>query len=521
MSRLGDALAARKEFVVTCEFVPGRGPSGKSVDAVVAFGKKVVEGKLPVHAVSITDNPGGNPAIAPEALGAELQAMGVDALIHFACTDSNRNLIEARAYGLARAGINNLLVVTGDYTVSGYKGMSKPVFDLDAVQVVKFLKEMNDGLKTPGRKKGTFDTLPNTEFCIGAVVSPFKKLESEMMTQFYKFEKKVRAGAHFFVPQLGYDMRKFAEIIKYMKLRDIDVPILGNVYVVNPMVAGLMNKGLIPGCVVTDDLCDALAAEGKAEDKGKGARLERAAQMMAIFKGIKFNGVHIGGFGLKASDFQHIIERAAEIGDNWRTHVRNFQYGQKDEFCLFPPDPDLTFEKQTLVPAALKDVGGASPMYLMNRIFHALVFEPGSIGYGLCKIAYRICDKVKVLGKLAYFFERQIKRLLFDCQECGDCALFDVAYLCPMSNCAKSQRNGPCGGSRHGMCEADEEKTCVWVMAYRRLHSIGKLDEIRTEYVPPVNWALQKTSSWANFFLGRDHTAKKLKAQAKKKAKEA
>jgi methylenetetrahydrofolate reductase (NADPH) len=352
------------------------------------------------------------------------------------------------------------------------------------------------------------------------VVSPFKKLEAEMMTQFYKFEKKAKAGAHFFVPQLGYDMRKFAEIIRYMKERDIDVPILGNVYVVNKMVAGLMNKGHIPGCVVTDDLLAALGEEAKAEDKGKGARLERAAQMMAVFKGINFDGVHIGGFGLKAADFQHIIERSVEIGDNWRDHVQSFQYGQKDEFYLYPEDPELKFEEKTLVPVALKDKGGASPMYLANRIVHRLVFEPGSIGYGLCRILYKLCGKVRILGRISYFFERQIKRLLFDCQECGDCALFDIAYLCPMSKCAKSQRNGPCGGSRLGMCEADEEKKCVWVMAYRRLNSIGKLDQIRTNYVPPVDWALQKTSSWANFFMGRDHTAKKLKEQERKKAKE-
>ena len=35
----------------------------------------------------------------------------------------------------------------------------------------------------------------------------------------------------------------------------------------------------------------------------------------------------------------------------------------------------------------------------------------------------------------------------------GDCALIDVAYVCPMSQCPKNQRNGACGGSHEGWCE--------------------------------------------------------------------
>ena len=43
-----DALANRNEFIVTCEFVPGRGPRGGSIEGAIEFGKKVVEAKLPL-----------------------------------------------------------------------------------------------------------------------------------------------------------------------------------------------------------------------------------------------------------------------------------------------------------------------------------------------------------------------------------------------------------------------------------------------------------------------------------------
>jgi len=508
MNKFKEKVIEGKEFIITCEFVPGRGSKGGSIEAVIEFGEKIVSSNLPIHAVSITDNPGGNPAISPDILGKELHSIGMEALIHFSCGNANRNMIEARAYALARDGLENLLFLTGDYPTSGYKGVAKQVFDLDSVQLIRYLNEMNEGLRIPGRKKGTFDTLPKTNFFIGCVVSPFKKNEAELIPQFFKLEKKFRAGADFIITQLGYDVRKFAEVLKYMKYRGIDIPILGNVYVLNRTVAQFMNKGLVPGCIVTDELLEKIEEDSKASDKGKKARLERAAQLMAIFKGMEFNGVHIGGFGLKFEDFEFIIHRSEEIGDNWRDYLQNFRYHQKDEFYYFPEDSELSFEKEKLIPVEIKR-HRISLSFRIMKIFHRRFFEEGVLGYRIAKRIYRWSEKRKFIAKVCYFFERIVKKLLFDCQECGDCALFDLAYLCPMSRCAKFQRNGPCGGSKDGMCEADNEKRCVWTLAYNRFSSINNLDYLRKEIIPPVDFSLSKTSSWANFFLGRDHTSKK------------
>jgi len=515
MGRFKEEMLGGREFIVTCEFVPGRGYKGRSVEEVIGFGKKVVSSDLPIHAVSITDNPGGNPAITPDVLAKELHAMGLEALVHFTSTDSNRNMIESRAYALARVGIENLLVVSGDYPTSGYKGMAKPIFDMDSVQVIHYLEDMNEGLEIPGRKKKTFEKLPKTDFFVGCVVSPFKRTEAELMTQFFKLEKKVSAGADFIIPQLGYDIRKFAEILKYMKYRNINLPILGNVYVLNRAVARVMNKGHIPGCVVTDELLKRIEEEAKAPDKGKRARLERAAQLAAIFRGLRFNGIHVGGFNLKFEDFEYIIKRSEEIAKDWRVYIPEFCYSSKDEYYYFPVDPELTFASDKLVPVKLPKKTVRSFDLKMGRLFHRLVFTEGALGYRAATRFWQYRKRRKSEEVRSYFFEKLIKRLLYDCQECGDCAIFDLAYLCPMSNCAKFQRNGPCGGSRNGICEADEEKNCVWTLVYDRLSSIDSLDDLRKEYVPPVNWSLSDTSSWANFFLGRDHTSKKLEAMAK------
>ena len=499
-----------KDFVITCEFVPGRGGAGRSIEETIEFGKKVISSNLPIHAISITCNPGGNPSISPFVLGKELHDLGVEVIIHYTCTDSNRNMIESRAYALARDGMNNLLVVTGDYPTGGYEGMAKPIYDLDSVQAIRYLKEMNEGLEIPGRKKGTFDKLPETDFFIGCVVSPFKRTEAELVTQFFKLEKKVLAGADFIIPQLGYDIRKFAEVLKYMKYRNINLPIMGNVYVLNKAVALFMNRGNVHGCVVTDELLEIIEEEAKASDKGKDARLERAAQLMAIFRGLNFKGVHIGGFGLRFEDIEHIINRSEEMKDNWREYIPNFHYKQEDEYYYFPDDPELTFEEEKLVPVEVSGKRGKSLHFNMSLVFHRFVFTEGVLGCRFARLIYNALEKRKLARWLCYFYERQVKKLLFDCQECGDCALFDLAFLCPMSKCAKFQRNGPCGGSKNCMCEADDTKRCVWTLVYDRFSSTDNLDYLRNEYVPPVDCSLSKTSSWANFFLGKDHTSKKI-----------
>ena len=101
--------------------------------------------------------------------------------------------------------------------------------------------------------------------------------------------------------------------------------------------------------------------------------------------------------------------------------------------------------------------------------------------------------------------ENASKAVLFRCKDCGDCSLPDVAFLCPESQCAKNQRNGPCGGTREGRCEVDGFGDCIWLRAYERRRSDGSAERL-LDHAPVVqNQALRGTSSWANNWLGRDH----------------
>jgi ferredoxin len=77
---------------------------------------------------------------------------------------------------------------------------------------------------------------------------------------------------------------------------------------------------------------------------------------------------------------------------------------------------------------------------------------------------------------------------LEQCQECGECVLNETGGICPVTKCAKSLLNGPCGGAENGKCEVDRERDCAWILIYNRLKALGDLDSL-SEYKEPKDYA--------------------------------
>lgn len=187
LNRFKESLLDKNVFSVTWELVPGRGSREKSIEEVLQAAEDAAKGGK-IHALTLTDNPGGNPAMLADYLAVEVLKKGIEPLVHFTCKDRNRSQIESQLYALDRAGIRNLLVMTGDYPVSGYSGRPSPVFDLDPIHVLDLISQMNQGLEYKGIK-GTIKHQPS-DFFAGAVVSPFKATEAEQMVQYFKLKKR-------------------------------------------------------------------------------------------------------------------------------------------------------------------------------------------------------------------------------------------------------------------------------------------------------------------------------------------
>lgn len=493
-------------FCITWEQIPGRGAFEMQQEGLIENARRAAQ-REKIHAVSVTDNPGGNPAISTEILCTEIKKLGIEPLVHLAFRDKNRNQCESLLYGLAALGVRNLLLLTGDYpSTGGFKGRSKPVFDLDSVHGLQLVEMMNSGMEH--ENFGKTITLAPTDFFAGAAASPFKQAESELMGQYYKLKKKIEAGAKFIINQVGYDARKCHELLQWVKLNSYDIPLIANIYILPYGAGRVMNANQIPGCVVTDKMLAELNEERKSKDKGRTARLDRAAKMYAITKGMGYAGAHIGGHGSTYEMVEYIIDKGEELTPYWHDLVAEFDFPQKDGFYFFEKDAETNLNTEQ--PMARTAKPARPPVYLFSRLAHATIFNPNSIVFKLFRPFARMIDKTRKPKEFFGGTEHLIKVALFGCMNCGDCGLFDVAFVCPMSQCPKNQRNGPCGGSHRGFCEVHPEEKCVWVKAYERLKGHHKEDSIGEYIVPPCNWELNGTSSWLNFYQGRDHSAIRL-----------
>ena len=64
------------------------------------------------------------------------------------------------------------------------------------------------------------------------------------------------------------------------------------------------------------------------------------------------------------------------------------------------------------------------------------------------------------------------------CRFCGECVLGQTGAICPVTQCAKSLVNGPCGGQKNGKCEVNPENDCAWIKIYERLQANNQLEKL-------------------------------------------
>jgi methylenetetrahydrofolate reductase (NADH) len=465
-----------------------------------------------ITALSVTDNAGGHARLSPDAPGEALRAMGHDVIVHVACRDRNRSAMQSLGWDLLSRGLTTILAISGDYPVEGYSGLPKPVFDLDSVALLALLRELGEEAVAKAGPDG--EANPDAHrFLLGCAVDPFKRLERDLVPQYLKLAMKARAGADYAITQVGYDAHRQDQLLRWMRREGIDRPVVANAYILSAPVARAFNAGRVPGCVVPDDLLAVAEREAASPDKGRAFFLEFAAKQLVVSRGLGFRGIYLSGHR-DAAEIGRVLELAdAHDPADWRSLVRDVSWALPGGFQPFEPDGNGLSTDQpgrayaaSMTPAARKRARrGVDAFYKVNRALHARVFEPGSPGFRTWAGIYGKVEQLHV-DKPLHVLEQAVKLPMFDCRDCGDCSLPDIAYLCPESHCQKNQRNGPCGGAHDGLCEVPGH-TCVWSDAYRRLKPYG--EELTMLGRAPVvqDNSLRRTSAWGNTFLGRDHYA--------------
>jgi methylenetetrahydrofolate reductase (NADPH) len=436
-----------------------------------------------VQGFFVSDRIPGDGELAAETIAGWVLEHGGAPIVSLSLAAQNRVEALGRVRAWRAMGVRDLLVVTGDYPVAGTR--DRDLFDIDSLQALMLLREAAD------RRDGFPADLNK-----GCVVTPFKRLEAEVMWQYARLRRKVDAGADFIVSQAGYDPRAWDELIRFCRLERLERPVIGSVLVPGVELASRIGAGKVPGVSIPPRLLERLASP-KAE---AGLRLAGAA--VAVFRGLGYRGVLLGGRPLSPDEVHLVLEEAKRLAPRWQECLEEFRE-PLPRFCYFQKD-----EKTGLNEDRLAEVPGRTwprPMYGFSYAIDHVLFGPVEPVFRALTGICRFCDTRPFWRRLLLWLEWLSKAPLYRCGMCGDCTLYACVFYCSESGCPKRMVNGPCGGSRDGCCELPFAGTCLWVKAYDRLKSRVERPGFTAPAVPPKDRSLEGTSSWMNFCLGRDH----------------
>ena len=201
--------------------------------------------------------------------------------------------------------------------------------------------------------------------------------------------------------------------------------------------------------MVSDELLAQAEKYGGGEDKGREFFVDLASKQVAVARGLGFGGAYLGGH-MPAATYDEILDRAARIGEQWRDAATDLHYDRPGEFYLYGRDGETGLsdgrereeylESQAQAPHRSQGSGAlpAQPRDAQHGVRAGRAAVPAG-HEGLRKLE----RSSKGVQRAAHLVEQAAKVPLFSCEDCGDCSLPDIAYVCPEGPCAKNQRNGP------------------------------------------------------------------------------
>ncbi|MFB4163444.1 bifunctional homocysteine S-methyltransferase/methylenetetrahydrofolate reductase [Alteribacillus sp. JSM 102045] len=234
-------------------------------------------------AVTMADNSLASPRIDNLAMGAMVKnKTSARPLLHVACRDRNLIGLQSHLLGIHALGIHDVLAVTGDPTKVGDFPGATSVYDVNSFDLISLMKEMNEGRSFSGKSLGE-----KTSFTVAAAFNPnVRNLERAVK----RLEKKIDAGADYFMSQPVYGIEQFKEI--YEATKHLPVPIyIGIMPLVSSRNAEFLHNE-VPGIKLTDETRQKMAACG--EDREKAQQEGIAIAKTLIDKALNyFHGVYL------------------------------------------------------------------------------------------------------------------------------------------------------------------------------------------------------------------------------------
>jgi methylenetetrahydrofolate reductase (NADPH) len=235
-----------------------------------------------VDAVNCTDNSAAHTHISAVAAARLLIDRDVEPILQLACRDRNRLALQADILGAAALGVRNIVCMTGDDVSAGDDPEAKPLYDLDALHLLRIARIMRDS----GR---ALTDPPNV--LVGAVENPFAPpVDYRPM----RLGKKVEAGAEFVQTQICFNVDRMRTFMaRAAELRVLEgIWVLGGVFVPRSARAVRYLRDRVPGIDVPADVVRRM--EGVPTDRQGEEGIRIALELVNEIRSIPgIYGIHL------------------------------------------------------------------------------------------------------------------------------------------------------------------------------------------------------------------------------------
>jgi 5,10-methylenetetrahydrofolate reductase len=160
-------------------------------------------------------------------------------------------------------GVENVLCLTGDHPILGDHSETKPVYDLDSVQLLKAAEGLNRGHDMEGHELESAPSL-----FLGAVVTPGA---DPLKPQIVKMKKKIEAGARFFQTQAVYEPDTFKRFME--QVRESGAPVLAGIVVLKSAAMAKFMDEKVAGISVPASIIEEMEATAKEDRKKKAVEI--------------------------------------------------------------------------------------------------------------------------------------------------------------------------------------------------------------------------------------------------------
>ncbi|MFK8794802.1 bifunctional homocysteine S-methyltransferase/methylenetetrahydrofolate reductase [Planococcus plakortidis] len=236
-----------------------------------------------IDAITMADNSLASPRISNMAMGSIIKhKQDVRPLAHITCRDRNLIGLQSHIMGLDALGIHDILAVTGDPTKVGDFPGATSVYDVSSMELIQLIKKLNEGISFSGkplRKKANFS--------VAAAFNPNVRVVERAVA---RLEKKIEAGADYFISQPVYTKEKIIEIHEATK--HLDTPIFLGVMPLTSIRSADFLHNEVPGIKLSEEALDRMRACGEDKEKATAEGIQIAKELIDTAAEL-FNGIYL------------------------------------------------------------------------------------------------------------------------------------------------------------------------------------------------------------------------------------